>query len=184
MNKENEKVALRKIIATRKQLYSREDFSLWSLKIQNRIESMSIFKQARMILLYYSLPDEVQTSSMLAEWIGRKHCLLPQVQGSNLIVREYLPGDFLQTGYMGIGESTGNIFRNLDRIDLVIVPGTAFDAEKNRLGRGKGYYDKLLSGTKAVKTGICYDFQLVEKIPMCAHDIPMDCVVTPTRLYH
>jgi 5-formyltetrahydrofolate cyclo-ligase len=178
------KAALRKRIAAQKQLYTEEDRLKGSLSIKARIESLDVFRQARTVLLYYSLPDEVQTLPMLAEWISRKRCLLPQVQGSNLTVREYLPGNSLQTGYMGIPESTGNIFPDLDRIDLIIVPGIAFDAKKNRLGRGKGYYDRLLSHAKAVKAGICYDFQLVEKVPVSACDVPMDCVITPTEQYH
>jgi 5-formyltetrahydrofolate cyclo-ligase len=59
------------------------------------------------------------------------------------------------------------------------VPAVAFDKDGNRLGRGKGFYDRLLNHTKAVKIGVAYDFQLVDEIPVEPHDIPVDRVITP-----
>ena len=68
-------------------------------------------------------------------------------------------------------------------IDSVIVPGIAFDSQGNRLGFGKGNYDRFLKrATHAVKIGLAYDSQMVESIPSQEHDVPMDFVVTPTRI--
>ena len=78
----------------------------------------------------------------------------------------------------GILEPTGNIFPSLENIDLVIVPGMAFNRQGDRLGRGKGYYDKILKEASAAwKIGVCFDFQLVEELPVEAHDVRMDCVM-------
>ena len=63
-------------------------------------------------------------------------------------------------------------------IELIIVPAVAFDRNGNRLGRGKGFYDRLLQTTSATKIGVGYDFQLIEEIPAEPHDIPMDMVIT------
>ncbi|MDR1121724.1 MAG: 5-formyltetrahydrofolate cyclo-ligase [Dysgonamonadaceae bacterium] len=178
----NGKDILRKEIAVRKQRYAAEELNRWSSNIKTQIEKLTVFEQAETVLLYCSLPDEVQTFALLSGWMTVKHCLLPQVQGNELIVREHRPGNHLQTGYRGIFEPTGNIFSDLNRIDLILVPGVAFDANKNRLGRGKGYYDRLLTQTTATTVGICFDFQLVEKVPVEDHDVAMDYVVTPTRL--
>ena len=68
-------------------------------------------------------------------------------------------------------------------IDLIIVPGVAFDAQCHRLGRGRGFYDRLLSSLHAPKIGICFDFQLVPSVPVESFDHPMDHVVTETKVY-
>ena len=71
----------------------------------------------------------------------------------------------MQTSGFGIKEPTGETFLEYDKIDLVIVPGVAFDRTLNRMGRGKGFYDRLLPKIKAPKVAVCFDFQLMEKIP-------------------
>jgi 5-formyltetrahydrofolate cyclo-ligase len=180
----NGKDILRKEISIRKQRYAPEELNRWSFNIKTRLEKLTVFEQAETVLLYCSLPDEVQTFALLSEWMTVKCCLLPQIRGNEMIVREHRPGNHLQTGYRGIFEPTGNIFSDLNRIDFILVPGVAFDAGKNRLGRGKGYYDRLLAQTKATTAGICFDFQLVEKVPVEKHDVVMDYVITPTKLYH
>lgn len=65
----------------------------------------------------------------------------------------------------------------MDKIDVILVPGVAFDAYGNRLGRGKGYYDKILKQTNAYKIGVCFDFQFIENVPTEVHDVKMDKVV-------
>jgi 5-formyltetrahydrofolate cyclo-ligase len=69
----------------------------------------------------------------------------------------------------------------LEKFDLVLVPGVAFDLSGNRLGRGKGFYDQLLAKISGVKCGVGYDFQLLEKIPAEPHDAKVDFVITPAR---
>ncbi|HQG08910.1 MAG TPA: 5-formyltetrahydrofolate cyclo-ligase, partial [Dysgonamonadaceae bacterium] len=73
-------------------------------------------------------------------------------------------------------------FVDFDSIDLIIVPGVAFDRKLNRLGRGKGYYDRLLSQLKSPKIGICFDFQLLESIPVEDWDIKMDMIVAQNEI--
>ena len=77
-------------------------------------------------------------------------------------------------------EPTGPLFapENYDEIELAIIPGMAFDRAGHRLGRGKGYYDRLLSRLKAAKlTGICWAFQLLDEVPSEPHDIPMHNII-------
>ncbi|HZL13918.1 MAG TPA: 5-formyltetrahydrofolate cyclo-ligase, partial [Verrucomicrobiae bacterium] len=69
----------------------------------------------------------------------------------------------------------------LEKFDLVLVPGIAFDLRGNRLGRGQGFYDRLLAETSGVKCGVCFDGQLVEKIPAEPHDARVNFIFTPTR---
>jgi len=68
-----------------------------------------------------------------------------------------------------------------EKVDIVVVPAVAFDLQGHRLGYGKGYYDRFLKKTKAVKVGVAYDFQIVEKLPAEQHDIPVDLIITPAR---
>ncbi len=78
----------------------------------------------------------------------------------------------------GIEEPTGAEFTDLDKVDLIIVPGVAFDRQRNRMGRGRGFYDRLLKSTpNAYKVGVGFNFQLVDNVPVEPFDVPMDNVI-------
>ncbi len=143
-----------------------------------RLEHTAAFQLAERILMYHSLPDEVSTIEFLRKWNGRKQFFLPRVNGVNL---EILPYDSqrLELGSFHIEEPTGDDLRDVSEIELIITPGVAYDRRGNRIGRGKGFYDRLLQTTKATKVGVAYHFQLSdEDIDVEAHDIPMDIVIT------
>ena len=108
-----------------------------------------------------------------------KHILLPRVTGEGTMeLRRYTgPSDLAQGAY-NIMEPTGEVFDNYTDIDIAVIPGVAFDKDGNRMGRGKGYYDRLLPKlANTYKIGICLPFQLVEKIPTDEHDVRMDEVL-------
>lgn len=136
------------------------------------------FISARTVLLYHSLPDEVDTRDFVRYWSQRKHILLPSVKNGEIELHRYAADeDQLVEGPFGIQESMGNVFTDYASIDLAVIPGVAFDAAGNRLGRGKGFYDRLLARLKnypIYKIGICFDFQKVDQVPADAYDIPMD----------
>ena len=150
-----------------------------SAEILAALEAHPAFRTASTILLYHSLPDEVDTHSFIRKWSAKKQILLPVVTGDDLELRVYTgPGD-LATGAYGIEEPTGALFTDYDAIDFIVVPGVAFDRNGNRLGRGKGYYDRLLPRIpSAYKAGICFPFQIVEEVPAEMFDIRMDKVIT------
>jgi len=77
----------------------------------------------------------------------------------------------------GIPEPDGELYPFPELIDVIIVPGVAFDKQNNRLGRGKAFYDKLLKTVKSKKVGVCFDFQMIDQVPTGEFDIKMDCVV-------
>ena len=85
-------------------------------------------------------------------------------------------------GHYGIREPLSPAFVAMNEIDLVAVPGVAFDPNGNRLGRGGGYYDRLLEGFCGHATGIAFDFQLLPRVPADAHDQPVGCIVTETKI--
>lgn len=95
------------------------------------------------------------------------------------MLRKYVGEDKLtHENSFNIKEPIGEDFDEYDKIDLAIIPGMAFDKYHNRLGRGKGYYDRLLSKIKSFKIGICFSFQVVDIIPVEEYDITMDEVWT------
>ena len=88
----------------------------------------------------------------------------------------------IATGAFGIREPAARCPEiSLNRLDLILVPGVAFDLHGRRLGRGKGYYDRLLAGVRGVKCGIAFDEQMVNDVPAGPSDVRMDFMVTPTR---
>lgn len=123
------------------------------------------------------MKDEVQTHVFIEKWCKHKQIILPVVVGNDLELRIYSDRQDLSVGAYGIKEPTGEIFENYPHIDWAIIPGVAFDANGNRLGRGKGYYDRLLPQIAAPKVGICFSFQYLQEIPAEPFDIRMDKVI-------
>lgn len=155
--------------------------ALQSQQLMAHLAGHPQFVRARTVLLYHALPDEVDTRQFIQEWSEKKQILLPVVTGDHLLLRPYLNETTLSDGSYGIMEPQGKDFTELEKIDLAIIPGMAFDKEGNRLGRGKGYYDRLLQQLRdcaIYKIGICFDFQFLDHIPTEPHDIPVDEVIT------
>lgn len=146
-------------------------------EVFSQLENTAAFMMADNILIYHSLPDELQTLAFLRKWNGRKHFFLPRVNGVNLELLPYIESE-LRKGAYDIEEPSGSNLADVEDIDLMIVPAVAFDRKGNRLGRGKGFYDRLLATTKATKIGVGYEFQLLDEIPSEAHDVPMNMVIT------
>ncbi|MDE5811432.1 MAG: 5-formyltetrahydrofolate cyclo-ligase, partial [Muribaculaceae bacterium] len=173
MNKES----LRLNIKTRKSVLSDSERLAAAQAAFARLEESVAFIMADHILIYHSLPDELSTLEFLDKWHQKKHFYLPRVNGVNL---DLLPYDrhHLHLGAFHIEEPTGSDTVDISGIELIIVPSVAFDRNGNRLGRGKGFYDRLLATTSATKIGVGYDFQLVDEIETEPHDIPLDIIIT------
>ena len=172
------KKELRKRIALLKTLH-KSTTTHQSAEILAALEAHPVCRTASIILLYHSLPDEVHTHDFIRKWSTKKKILLPVVIGNDLELRVYTSPADLAIGAYDIEEPTGALFTDYATIDLVIVPGVAFDRDGNRLGRGKGYYDRLLPRIpSAYKVGICFPFQIVEEVPAAPFDIRMDEIIT------
>ncbi len=175
------KEEIRSRIKAHKSLLSEQERRQAAEAAFSMLEKSVAFMMADKILMYHSLPDELSTIDFIDKWHTRKHFFLPRVNGVNLDVLPY-DRTRLQYGSFHIEEPTGDDIEDIDNIELIIVPGIAYDNRGNRVGRGKGYYDRLLSRTKATKIGIGYDFQLVDEIDSEPHDITMDIVITDSRI--
>lgn len=172
------KKELRKLIAEQKQRYSIRQTTEWSSSLFQKLEDHPLFVQADTILLYHSLPDEVNTRSFIERWYPQKRIVLPMVKGNELEFRYYEGKESLQAGAFGIEEPRGKVVQDLNEITLSIIPGVAFDRNGNRLGRGKGYYDRALSRLNSHNIGVCFHFQLLPHIPTETTDHPMHEVWT------
>lgn len=170
---------IRTRIAQEKKQHTTEELHNLSSRLFSQLEAHPRFQLAKTVLLYHSLPDEVQTHAFIEKWHSQKVIVLPVVKGNELELRTYKGADQLQTGSFHIQEPLGTAFPSPASIDLAIIPGVSFDRKGNRLGRGKGYYDRLLNKLNAYKIGICFQFQLTEPgLPTEDSDIPMDEVWT------
>ncbi len=135
---------------------------------------------------YAPLPGEMDLTPLLTETLAAgKTAALPgyvMESGSyDAFVISDLKGD-CAPGRFGIPEPKAGCARvALNRLDLALVPGVAFDATGHRLGRGQGFYDRLLAHTTAIKCGVAFEMQMVESIPAESHDIRMNCLLTPTH---
>lgn len=145
-----------------------------------RLEETAAFLLSDHIMMYHSLDDELSTLKFLSKWKDRKHFYLPRVNGVNLEVLPY-EETRLELGAFHIEEPTGTNTIDPNELELIIVPGVAYDRKGNRLGRGKGFYDRLLSDIDATKIGVGYEFQLFDEIPAESHDVKMDAVITQNQ---
>lgn len=143
----------------------------------SKIESLPEFIGANAILIYWATPDELPTQTFIKKWCNEKALILPSIEGNKLLLKKYSSDIKMIRKALGIFEPDLEDTYN-GKIDLVIVPGVAFDIKKNRLGRGKGYYDRFFSKNKTLKIGIGFDFQLLDSIPTNRMDIRMDKIIT------
>ena len=173
MNKDD----IRRKVKARKTLLNEEEKMSAAERVFALLEQTAEFMLADRILMYHSLPDELSTREFIRKWCGRKHFYLPRVNGVNL---EILPYDEsrLALGSFHIEEPTGNDCSDVDDMEMIVVPAVAYDRRGNRVGRGKGYYDRLLATSRARKVGVAYDFQLVDEIDAEPHDVRVDVVIT------
>ena len=149
-----------------------------SAGIMQQVETLPQFRQAKTVLLYWSMEDEVQTHEFVNRWYKEKTLLLPCVDGDELRLRQYTGPECMTEGeQFGIGEPTGPEDTDTDKIEMIIVPGVAFDRKGNRLGRGRGFYDRFLPKLRAFRMGLCFSFQHVDTVPAGPEDIPMDEVI-------
>lgn len=175
-----DKQELRKIVRASKRAVPLEDKIRRSIPIMEKVGQLEMFRNAKTVLLYWSMDDEVYTHDFVKRWYQEKTLLLPCVDGDDLLLRQYTGPESMQPGpQFGIPEPVGPVFEALEQVQMIVVPGVAFDRNKNRMGRGRGFYDRLLKSTpNAVKVGVAFSFQLFDTIPVEPFDVPMDIVVS------
>lgn len=163
-----------------KGMFSAEQLKEQSEAVIARLQANPAFVAAQTIMMYYSLDDEVCTHELIDKLVAQgKTVLLPVVTSAEeMELRRYRSADDLQGGFFHIMEPVGEPFTDYEHIDVAVVPGMSFDTRGNRLGRGKGYYDRFLSRHPHIyKIGVCFDFQKMPGIPTEENDIKMDVII-------
>ena len=168
---------LRHNIKQQKRQFTSQQLAQLSLPVLDRLRPL--LRDAKVVLAYYSLPDEVDTHVLIDELVAEgKTVLLPKVlDDTTMELRRYTGLQDLCEGAYHIMEPVGMTFTDLSQIDVALIPGIAFDAQGHRLGRGKGYYDRFLSLISTKTLGLCFDFQKVAEVPVEAQDVAVDKVV-------
>lgn len=150
-----------------------------SARMMEHIEALEAFQAAHTVALFASLNDEPDTTAWLDHWSQSKQLVIPRVEGEVMHLYPYR-AEQMALGSFGILEPQHSLRIAPDKIDLMIIPGVAFTPTGIRCGRGKGYYDKYLPQLRpeVVKVGVCYRHQLVEELPLEAHDIRVDKIIS------
>ena len=178
------KTELRSHIRARLEMISAAVRAVESIDLCERLKAQ--IPSAHTILFFAPLPDELDVWPMLEMSLALgENCALPffdaenNTYGAKLL--KTLATDIV-IGKFGVREPAANCAEiPLNRFDLLLVPGMAFDLYGHRLGRGQGFYDRILAEASGIKCGVAYDFQLLELIPTEAHDAKVDFIFTPSR---
>ena len=172
-----DKKELRSHIKVLKKQHSKEELHEQSRVILKKLEDNKSFIDAKIVMLYSSLPDEVQTHDFLEKWRNEKRIILPTVVGDDIIPVELKKDTDFAIGDFNILEPQNEEYTG--DYDLIVVPGVAFDRKGNRIGRGKGYYDRFLcKHLDVTRIGICFDFQFVDEVPTEDNDIKMNEIIS------
>jgi 5-formyltetrahydrofolate cyclo-ligase len=180
------KAALRSEVRERLQALGAAEREAASAGAQTILRKQAIWKSAKSILFYAPTAEELDLWPLFCEAVasGRMVCLPRFVPATRAYaafqVRD--PGTEVKAGYFGIREPGPSCPKiELDQVDLVLVPGLAFDPDCRRLGRGKGHYDQWLAGFKGATCGAGFDEQIVPRVPAGPSDVVLNCILTPTR---
>ena len=153
-----------------------------ALAVFERLAAFVPYRTARTVMAYMACRGELDLGAVLEDALqSGRTLLLPRCEPDGQMTARRIAGyGDLVPGMYGLREPKKDCaVAQPDTIDLILVPGTAFDRAGGRIGQGAGYYDRFLPGTKALLVGICHDFALLERVPNEAHDIQMDYVITP-----
>lgn len=177
MDIKEEKKAFRKRVKAAVAEISAEEKIERSDKLFKEVAKMEQFVRAERVLMFWSLPDEVQTRNAILEFSKTKTIVLPITVGDDLVLSRFSSESQMNVGNFGILEPSADDTVEPSEIDFAIIPGVAFDAENNRLGRGRGFYDRILESIKSEKVGVCFREQFFQKIPTESFDKKMTAVV-------
>ena len=177
---------LRQAALERRNLLSKAEVYLWSQQIQARALALDCYRTADAIAIYSPIQNEVDTGRLLDHALASgKRVFLPRWLGQEFGFGQIASRSELVAGRLGILEPIGTPgLADADKQNsLVFVPGVVFDTRGNRLGRGAGYYDRLLAQFDGITriAGLAYEFQIVEAVPAQEWDYGMHFIVTEER---
>lgn len=178
------KKALRQEILAARNALSGQERSAKSRAIAALLAGLPEYRSAGTVLFFASFRSEVETHDMVRRALTEgKRVVLPKVAGQELALFEIRDFDSdVKPGAWGIPEPASVHEAAREQVDLIFVPGAAFDAFGNRLGYGAGFYDKLLAGFPGSIVAVAFELQIVPQVPSDPHDVPMQKIVTEKRI--
>ncbi len=186
----DEKKYIRQILTESRARLLSERAAAFSMQVQKRLLESDFYRISRCIVLYAEKDNEVRTEQIFADALasGRRVLfprVIPEYRGLSLV--RVCGRDELRPGTFGLLEPTGSEIvppAELGRA-LICVPGVAFSLEGQRLGRGGGYYDRLLAatGSEALTAGLAYSFQVLDRLPESPDDRRLQLIVTESGVY-
>ena len=178
------KKELRQHLRQATEAISPEDLHTRSLRACNLLMTTPEYQRAEIVMVFLSLPNEIDTTPLvLHSWRDRKRVLAPKVSWEQ---RRMLPieirslSDDVSQSPMGLREPAQGVPIPVAIIDLVVVPGLGFDTHGNRIGRGRGFYDRFLAHPdwNGTACGLAFEEQVVDEVPITEHDMQVDMLVT------
>jgi 5-formyltetrahydrofolate cyclo-ligase len=176
---------IRNSILNKRSNLPQHQISEFSHEIYQKIINWPFFKEANSIMIYYAFKNEVLTDDIIHHALNTgKQVILPKSikEGRKIIPCKINSLDQLKSGNYGVMEPPTNDISEKSQIDVIFVPGVAFDNKGFRIGYGAGYYDRFLKGYTGIKAGVCFELQLVENAYPHEYDIPMDYLVTEKEI--
>jgi 5-formyltetrahydrofolate cyclo-ligase len=188
----NKKQIRKEIIGLRNSLSVREITDKSSI-IFKRLEALDAYQKSKTIMCYMDFRNEVATRKFIINSLeNKKRILLPLVDKINKNKSRIIPYEVndldldLEKGILGILEPKKSLKKLTDYkdIDVIVVPGVAFDPFKNRIGYGAGYYDRFLKtvGENCLKIGVAFELQIINRINADTHDVPLNIIITEKRV--
>ncbi len=174
------KRAVRRAAIERRDLLSEDERSAKSERIVERVLALPEVGAAGSVMAFWSFGSEVQTLALIERLHGSgTRVVLPRVVEGELEAVAYAPGDPVTAASFGAMEPAGPEVVPAEEVDLVIVPGVAFDRRGGRVGYGGGFYDRLFSKAPSVRAvAVAFALQLVDEVPQGGSDSPVDVIVT------
>jgi len=175
------KQQIRQEVAAKRKMLDAQWVEAASARVVENFQKLPGFESAGTIALYMAIAGEVKLDALFPKcWkLGKRTCIpVFNTEAKIYEMAEITPETPCFTGHYGIQEPFSPAVFPMEKVDFVAVPGVAFDRQGNRLGRGGGYYDRLLEGFNGVSAAVAFDFQIFPEIPVEQHDRPVDGLVT------
>lgn len=179
------KQAIRAEIAAQRKALNPQWRAFASKLVSANVQRIDAFQAAETVALYMTIGGEVKIGALFPIcWnLGKRTCIpVFNAKAKRYEMAEVTANTPYRTGHYGIREPITPALVPIHQIDLMAVPGVAFDRVGNRLGRGGGYYDRLLDGFSGHAAAVAFDFQIVPHVPTDAHDRPVHSITTETRI--
>lgn len=182
---DSEKRRLRSFYIKKRSSLTADEVETKGILAQKNLLELQIFRDSRVVSLYWSIKNEVKTDMIFSEALRQKKTVCFPKIAKNCDKLYFIRADkntAFRLGSYKIMEPVGNDIINIEDIDIFVIPGVCFDERGFRIGYGKGYFDRTLVGAKGTLIGLAYEFQILDRIPEREHDLRMDVIVTEKRV--